>query len=140
METYDTYCLVPEGLLSSAGLEALFAFTEVHFHWRDTNIPVHCGSGAITLFHSKMGAEAPYIRFSHSTIPETSGGWLYKLEDGSAVVGLCGAASVSIQVFGNALLQVFPDGLCYTPGEAPPPETASDFVRLSTAQDHDGFQ
>ena len=134
METYDTYCLVPQGALSGKMLEDLFVFTNVTYNDLEGDVDIESAGVALVVFHTRLSTGSASIRFDKSMVPQTSGGWLYRLYDGSAVVGLSGYASVSPEIFHSRLKEVIQGGICYTPGEQPPPDTRDEFIRLSHRQ------
>jgi hypothetical protein len=128
METYDTYCLVPESADLAEPLDRLFRFDGVVYHDGAVDHPIHSGSAAATAFALLMRV-GDSIRFRQSAIDHTEGGWLYRLEDGSPVIGLSGAADIPEATFQRALEAVIPECPCLTVGDQPPPMTRSQFMR-----------
>ena len=102
METYDTYCLVPEGVEFAEALHRLFCFEGVIYHDGVADHRVHTGPDAARVFARRM-RDGDFIRFHVSTVDRTQGGWLYRLEDGSPVIGISGGASAPGGVFRQAL-------------------------------------
>jgi hypothetical protein len=133
METYDTYCLIPEGVDLAEPLDRLFRFDGVVYHDGADDHRIHAGQAAATAFLRLM-RNGDFIRFDVSRVDRTQGGWLYRLDDGSAVIGLSGDAGVPGSVFRRALEQVIPGCQCCTYGDQPPPMTRSEFMRAVEAQ------
>ena len=126
METYDTYCLVPDGKALPKLLDELFRFEDVVYHDGVDHV-ITSGSHAAALFASKM-RNGSFLRFHVALLPDTEGGWLYRLDDGNAVIGLSG----SVHRPGAALThlqQLVPDGWCVEFGDQPPPSTAEEFIQ-----------
>jgi hypothetical protein len=128
METYDTYCLVPEGADLAEALDRLFSFDGVVYHDEAVDHRIHSGSAAATAFALLM-RDGDSIRFHQSTIDRTEGRWLYRLEDGSPVIGLSGAADAPEATFQRALEAAIPGSTCLTVADQPPPMTRSHFLR-----------
>ena len=128
METYDTYCLVPEGVDLAEALDRLFCFDSVIYHDGVTDHRIQAGPEAATAF-SRLMREGDFIRFHASTVDQTQGGWLYRLADGSPVIGLSGDASMSGPVFQRVLEEAIPGCQCCTFGDQPPPMTMVEFKR-----------
>lgn len=133
METYDTYCLIPEGVNLAESLDRLFCFDGVVYHDGDDDHRVHAGQEAATAF-SRLMRNGDFIRFDVSRVDHTQGGWLYRLDDGSAVIGLSGDAGVPGSEFRLALKQAIPGCQCCTYGDQPPPMTRSEFMHAVEAQ------
>lgn len=135
METCDTYCLLPEGAKLAEALNQLFSFEGVVYHDGVTDHPIRAGRDASTAFFRLM-KDGDFIRFHSSTIDRTEGGWLYRLADGSPVIGLSGDASASAATFERALEEAIPGCRCCSPGDQPPPMTRAEFMRtIETERD-----
>ena len=128
METYDTYCLVPEGVGLAEALNRLFYFESVIYHDGVADHRIEAGAQAATTF-SRLMRDGDFIRFHLSTVDRTQGGWLYRLADGSPVIGLSGDVSASSAVFQRALEEAIPGCQCCTFGDQPPPMTRVEFKR-----------
>ena len=133
METYDTYCLVPESVDLATALDRLFCFESVIYHDGDADRPIQAGADAATAF-SRLMRDGDFVRFHVSTVGRTEGGWLYRLADGSPVIGISGDVSVPDAVFQRALEKAVPGCNCCTFGDQPPPMTRSDFMRTVEAK------
>lgn len=133
METIDTYCLLPEDADLADTLERLFRFGGEVYHDGSLDHPIASGKQAATTFAQLMrGGDG--VRMKESRIEGTQGGWLYRLEDGAAVVGLSGDAAIPGEVFRRRLRQAVPGGQCCTVGDQPPPMTKTEFLRATGAQ------
>ena len=133
METYDTYGLVPDGMDLAEVLDRLFRFEGVVYHDGHADHRIHGGAEAASAFSRRM-RDGDHIRFHVSTIDRTRGGWLYRLTDGSAVVGLSGAAGAPAAEFVRALEASMPGCRCCTVGDEPPPMTRAEFMRAVGAK------
>jgi len=133
METYDTYCLVPEGVDLAEVLDRLFRFEGVIYHDGVTDHRINEGREAASAF-SRLMQDGDFIRFHLSTVGQTQGGWLYRLADGSAVIGLSGDVSGPVTVFTQALEDAMPGCQCCTLGDQPPPMTRVEFIRTVEAK------
>ena len=133
METYDTYCLIPERTELIRPLDLLFYFDDVVYHDGVIDHPIRSASEAANAF-SNLLRDGDFIRFQDSKIDRTEGGWLYRLEDGSPVIGLSGDVDVSGAVFRQLLEAAIPNCQCCTLGDQPPPSTTTEFMRLAEAQ------
>ncbi|HEX5091252.1 MAG TPA: hypothetical protein VFV84_01030 [Burkholderiales bacterium] len=130
METVDTYCLLPDDADLVGVLDRLFRFTDDLYHGDDRTHPVGSGQEAAAAFASLM-RNGDAVRLKDSRIEGTRGGWLYRLEDGAAVVGLSGDAAIPGEVFRRKLRQAVPGGQCCTIGDQPPPMNRAAFQRAS---------
>lgn len=128
METYDTYCLVPEGVEFTEALDRLFCFENVIYHDGVVDHRIRTGTEAATAF-TRLMRDGDFIRFHVSTVDRTQGGWLYRLTDGAPVIGLSGDASVSGAVFQCTLEEAIPGCLCSTFGDQSPAMTRAEFMR-----------
>jgi hypothetical protein len=128
METYDTYCLVPEGAEMAKALDRLFRFDNVIYHDGVADHCIRSGGEAAATF-SRLMRDGDFIRFHVSTVDRTQGGWLYRLMDGCPVIGLSGDVTVSGTVFRRALEEAVPGCQCCTIGDQPPPMTLVEFRR-----------
>jgi hypothetical protein len=133
METYDTYCLVPEAVELAEVLDRLFCFDGVIYHDGVADHHIQAGTEAARAF-SRLMRDGDFIRFHVSTVDRTQGGWLYRLADGSPVIGLSGDVSASTAVFQRALDEAIPGGQCCTFGDQPPPMTRAEFMRTIEAK------
>jgi hypothetical protein len=122
METCDTYCLVPPSADLAALVDALFHFDCVVFHDGKRDHPICSGADVALTFRSRMG-DHDHIRFHVARLPDTVGGWLYRLADGAAVVGLSGDASKR-GVTRSRLDAMVPGGRAFDWGDQPPPESS----------------
>ena len=127
METYETYCLVPERADLAEALDRLFFFDSVVYHDGDADHRIQAGLEAATAF-SRLMRNGDFIRFHVSRVDCTQGGWLYRLEDESPVIGLSGDAGVPETVFQRVLEGAIPGCQCCTFGDQPPPMTSSEFL------------
>jgi len=130
METVDTYCLLPDNANLAQVLDRLFRFKGVVFHDVDVDHPIGSGREAAEAFARHM-RNGDAVRLTESSIDGTRGGWLYRLEDGAAVVGLSGDAAIPGEVFRRKLRQAIPGGQCCTVGDQPPPMNRPEFQRAS---------
>jgi len=130
METVDTYCLLPDDADLAETLDRLFRFKGVVFHDGNIDFPIGSGREAATAFAQRM-RNGDAVRLTESRIEGTQGGWLYRLEDGAAVVGLSGDAAIPGEVFRRKLRQAIPGGQCCTIGDQPPPMNRSAFQRAA---------
>jgi hypothetical protein len=130
METVDTYCLLPEDADMTAALDRLFRFAGERYLDGSVDHPIRSGREAAAAF-GKVMRNGDAVRMKESTIDGTQGGWLYRLEDGAAVIGLSGDAAIPGEVFRRKLRQAIPGGQCCTVGDQPPPMTRPDFVRAA---------
>lgn len=133
METVDIYGLVPSGADLARLLDRLFHFDEVIYHDGAADHRVRSGSEAEALFSALM-KDGDFLRFQASTVEFTQGGWLYRLVDGSAVIGLSGDVVAPAGFFGSALEAAMPGCQCCIIGDQPPPMTREEFARLAAAQ------
>jgi hypothetical protein len=137
MQTVDTYCLLPEGADLGATLIRLFLFDGVVFHDGHVDHDVRSGPEAAKTFERLM-RNGDHIRFHTSIVPDTEGGWLYRLDDASGVIGISGNAHVSAATFRRALLDAVPGGRCCTWGDQPPPMTRAEFLHAVQSPAADG--
>lgn len=128
METCDTYCLVPEDVDIAGVLDRLFLFEGVVYHDGETDHRIRDGSEAASAF-SRLMRDGEFIRFHVSSVARTQGGWLYRLSDGSAVIGLSGSVYAPGQAIRQALEQAMPGCRCCVFGDQPPPMTKTEFIR-----------
>ena len=73
METYDTYCLVPDRIEIAEALDRLFLFEGVIYHNGETNHRITDGSRAASAF-SRLMQDGDFIRFHVSSVAQTRGG------------------------------------------------------------------
>ena len=132
METYDTYCLLPASADLAAIVDALFQFDRVVFHDGKQDHPICSGADAAQALLSRMG-DHDHIRFHIARVPDTVGGWLYRLADGAAVVGLSGDASKP-GVTRARLDALVPGGHAFEWGDQPPPESSEECVQACNSQ------
>ena len=130
METVDTYCLLPEDADMAVALERLFRFAGERYHDGSVDHPIGSGREAATTF-AKLMRNGDAVRMTESRIDGTQGGWLYRLEDGAAVIGLSGDAAIPGEVFRRKLRQAIPGGQCCTVGDQPPPMNRGEFQRMT---------
>lgn len=133
METYDTYCLVPESIDLAEVLNRLFQFEGVIYHDGAVDHRIHDGVEAASVF-SRLMRDGDFIRFYVSMVDQTQGGWLYRLADGSAVIGLSGDVSAPGTVFAHALEDTMPGCQCCVFGDQPPPMTRVEFIQTVEAK------
>lgn len=132
METYDTYCLVPASADLAALVDALFLFNHVVFHDGERDHPIRSGADAALAFRSRMG-DHDHVRFHSARVADTAGGWLYRLADGAAVVGLSGDAS-KLGAARSRLDALVPGGHAFEWGDQPPPESSEECVQAWRSQ------
>ena len=132
METYDTYCLVPPSADLAALVDTLFQFDRVVFHDGRQDHPIRSGADAALTFRSRMG-DHDHIRFHVAQVPDTEGGWLYRLADGAAVVGLSGDASKP-GVARSRLDALVRGGRAFEWGDQPPPESSEGCAQAWRSQ------
>jgi len=130
METVDTYCLLPEGADLTAVLDRLFRFTHEVYHDGEAEHRIASARDAAAAF-SRLMRNGDAVRLMEARIEGTQGGWLYRLSDGAAVIGLSGDAAIPGEVFRRKLRQAVPGGECCTIGDQPPPMTRGEFRRAS---------
>ena len=126
----DIYGLVPDGSQLGEILNLLFRFDEVVYHDGMTDHFITEGLEAEQAFFHLM-RNGEFIRFPHSSVDQTDGGWLYKLGDGSAVIGMSGAASASKTSFAAALREAMPGCITCMIGDQPPPMSESEFLLVA---------
>ena len=134
METVDTYCLLPEDADLAGTLDRLFRFAGEVYHDGNFDHPIASGQEAAATF-SRLMRDGDAVRLTQSTVEGTQGGWLYRIEDGAAVVGLSGDAAIPGEVFRRRLRQAIPGGRCCTVGDQPPPMTKAEFLRETGARE-----
>lgn len=133
METVDTYCLLPEDADLAKALERLFRFAREVFHDGSHEHPIASAREAAAAF-SRLMRDGDAVRLIESTVEGTQGGWLYRIEDGAAVIGLSGDAAIPGEVFRRKLRQAIPGGRVCTIGDQPPPMTRAEFLRATGAR------
>ncbi len=133
METVDTYCLLPEDANLAEALERLFRFAGEVYHDGSFDHRLSSGQEAAAAF-ARLMRDGDAVRMMQSRIEGTQGGWLYRLADGAAVVGVSGDAAIPGEVFRRKLRQAIPGGQCCTVGDQPPPMTKTDFLRQTGGQ------
>ena len=122
MMTYDCYALVPELEALPGLLDGLFEFGGGVHHDGERDVPIGSGREACEAF-SRPGFV--FIRFRVARVSNTCGGWLYRLEDGDAVIGLSAAVAHAEEVTRWLGARVGP--ACVR-GEQPPPDTREEFL------------
>ena len=131
METYDTYCLLPSQTDLRLPIEKLFIFDKNTVYNDGENIHQLKSSQDVAYAFHQVMKNGDHIRFSCSQVNNTEGGWLYRLDDGAAVIGLSGSIHESRSFFKDALRQYIPEGICCSYGDQPPPMSSHEFVRSS---------
>jgi hypothetical protein len=130
LETIDTYCLLPENADLADALERLFRFAGEVYHDGSVDHPIASGQDAAQAF-ARLMRSGDAVRIVESRIEGTQGGWLYRLEDGAAVVGVSGDAAIPGEVFRRKLRHAIPGGRCCTVGDQPPPMNRPDFLHAA---------
>jgi hypothetical protein len=130
METVDSYCLLPEDADLAAALERLFRLTGEVYHDGEVDHRLASARDAAAAF-ARLMRDGDAVRLMEARVEGTQGGWLYRLADGAAVIGLSGDAAIPGEVFRRKLRQAIPGGQCCTIGDQPPPMTRSEFQRAS---------